>query len=138
MPDNARATIIEAGREARVLLSSSLDRRQAHLVIGKILAGTGGSDLGVAMELASAIAARQPGTEIVVLSDGKSELPKRMAVKGRLRYIPFGLSSENRAISLLTLEASPGSDSLTAFARSVIIAITLPLAAYRSSPMGCW
>ena len=120
-PDTARVTIIEAGREARVLLSASLDRRQAHLAITGVRAGSGGSDLAVALELASAIAARQPGTEIIVLSDGRVELPERMAIRGSLRYIPFGLSGENQAISLLTLEASSAGDaaggSLTAFAQ---------------------
>lgn len=114
LPDTARVTIIEAGREARVLLSSSLDRRQAHLAIESIKAWNGGSDLGVALELGSAIAARQPGTEIVVLSDGRVTLPQRLVLKGRLRYIPFGLSGENQAISLLTLEQAPG-NTLTAF-----------------------
>ncbi len=113
LPTNARVTIIDAGREARVLLSSSLDRRQAHLAIDQIQAGTGGSDLNVGLELASAIAARQPGTEIVVLSDGRVTLPQRLALKGALRYIPFGLSGDNQAVSLLTLESSPS--SLTAF-----------------------
>lgn len=121
LPDTARVTIIEAGREARVLLSASLDRRQAHLAIAGVRAGSGGSDLAVALELASAVAARQPGTEIVVLSDGRVELPERMAIRGSLRYIPFGLSGENQAISLLTLEAAPAGDeaggSLTAFAQ---------------------
>jgi hypothetical protein len=123
LPDSARVTVIEAGREARVLISSSLDRRQAHLAIQDIQPGTSGSDLGVALELASAIAARQPGTEIIVLSDGRVELPGRLALKGTLRYIPFGLTSgangagDNQAISLLTLEPSPGSGSLTAFAQ---------------------
>jgi Ca-activated chloride channel homolog len=121
LPDSARVTVIDAGREARVLISSSLDRRQAHLAVQEIRPGTGGSDLGVALELASAIAARQPGTEIVVLSDGRVELPKHLAIKGALRYIPFGLTGsaagDNQAISLLTLESSPGSGSLTAFAQ---------------------
>ena len=117
LPDQARVTVIEAGREARVLLSSGLDRRQAHLAIEQIRAGTGGSDMAVALELASAIAARLPGTEILVLSDGKVELPERMALKGLLRYIPFGLSGENQAVSLLTLEPAPGGASLTAFAQ---------------------
>jgi Ca-activated chloride channel homolog len=104
LPDNARVTVIDAGREARVLLSSSVDRRQAHLAIQGVQAGTGGSDLGVALELASAIASRQPGTEIIVLSDGRVELPERLSVKGALRYIPFGLDGENQAISLLTID----------------------------------
>ncbi len=117
LPDSARITIIEAGREAIVRLSSSLDRRQAHLAIESMQAGTGGSDMSVALELASAIAARQPGTEIMVLSDGRVTLPERMAVKGQLRYLPFGLNGDNQAISLLTLEPAPGGSSLTAFAQ---------------------
>jgi Ca-activated chloride channel homolog len=117
MPDSARLTIIEAGNEARVLLSSSLDRRQAHLSVQNVRAGTGGSDMAVAIELASAIAARQTGTEIIVLSDGRVNLPDRLSLRGSLRYIPFGLNGENQAISLLTLDAAPGSETLTAFAQ---------------------
>ena len=115
LPDSARVTVIEAGREAQVRLSSSLDRRQAHRAIEQIQAGFGGSDMTTALELASAIAARQPGTEIFVLSDGRVELPDRLALRGRLRYLPFGLSGENQAVSLLTLEAAPGANTLTAF-----------------------
>jgi hypothetical protein len=117
LPDSARVTVIEAGSEARVLLSSSLDRRQAHLSIQEVQPGTGGSDLAVALELASAIAARQPGTEIIVLSDGRVDLPQRLSLKGALRYIPFGLNGENQAVSLLTLEPAAGGGSLTAFAQ---------------------
>ncbi|HEX9018818.1 MAG TPA: BatA and WFA domain-containing protein, partial [Anaerolineaceae bacterium] len=115
LPDTARVTVIEAGREARVLIASSLDRREAHQVIQNIQPGTSGSDMAVALELGSAIAARQPGAETIVLSDGDVQLPQRLSVKGALRYIPFGLSSDNQAISLLTLEAAPGAASLTAF-----------------------
>lgn len=115
LPGTARVTIIEAGREARVLLSSSLDRRQAHLVISEIRAGTGGSDMNVSLELASAIASRQTGAEIIVLSDGRVTLPNRLTVRGAVRYIPFGLNGENQAVSLLTLETAPGGASQTAF-----------------------
>lgn len=117
LPDTARVTVIEAGSEARVLLASSLDRREAHLALQTIQAGIGGSDMATALELASAIAARQPGAEIIVLSDGRVTLPKALAVKASLRFIPFGLSDENQAVSLLTLEAAPGGAGLTAFAQ---------------------
>jgi hypothetical protein len=115
LPAAARVTVIEAGREARVLVSSSLDRRQAHLSIQNVQAGSSGSDMTVSLELASAIASRQPGTEIIVFSDGRVSLPERLQVKGALRYLPFGLSGENQAISLLSLEPAPGGASLTAF-----------------------
>lgn len=117
LPDTAKVTIIEAGHEARVLLSSSLDRRQAHQVIDQLMVGTGNSDMTVALQLASALAERQPGTEIIVLSDGRVDLPDQVAVRGMLRFIPFGLSGENQSVSLVSLEESPGNVDLTAFAQ---------------------
>jgi hypothetical protein len=80
----------------------------------------------VALELASAIAARQPGTEIIVLSDGKVDLPQRLAIKGMLRYIPFGLSAENQAISLFSLQTGQGTQ--TAF---------IQVKNYGNSPASC-
>ncbi len=114
LPDGARVTVISAGQQARVLLSSSLDRRQVHLAIDQVRAEVGGSDLEAALELASAVAARQPETETVVLTDGRAELG-RVSLKGRVRYLPMGLSGENQAISTVSLRAMPGGQYLSAF-----------------------
>jgi Ca-activated chloride channel family protein len=119
LPDDARVTVIAAGDGAQVLVASSQDRRQVHRAIDSIRPGTGGSDLTAALELASAIATRQPETEIVVLSDGRVALPERLAVKGRPRYLPVGVSGDNQAIGLLSLGPSSGGGSLTAFAQVV-------------------
>ncbi len=115
LPDDARVTIITASDSAQVLVSSSQDRRQVHQAINQVRIGTGGSDLTAALELASAIAARQPETDVVVLSDGQVTLAQRLAFKGHLRYLPFGLSGDNQAISTLSLEPSPGESGMTAF-----------------------
>jgi Ca-activated chloride channel family protein len=115
LPDSARVTILTAGQKARVMVASSLDRREIFRAIDNISQGIGTSDLATALQLASAIAARQPETQIIVLSDGGVTLPERMNVKGILKYLPIGTRSENQAISLLTLEAAPGGGSLTAF-----------------------
>jgi len=117
LPADARVTVIAAGDGALVLLASSRDRRQAHLTIDSLRAGSGGSDLAAALELASAVAARQPDAEIVILSDGRATLPERLAVEGRLRYLPQGISGDNQAIGTLSLEPIPGSERLTAFAQ---------------------
>lgn len=119
LPDDARQTIIAAGQSAQVLAASSQDRRLVHNAIDSIQATATGSDMATALQLASAIAARQPETEILVLSDGRFDLPDRLALKGRLRYLPFGLSGENQAISLLTLTPPPGGSGLTAFAQVI-------------------
>jgi Ca-activated chloride channel family protein len=117
LPQETRLTVIAAGKEAQVMAASSRDRRQVHQAIERIQPDHAGSDLSVALELASAMAARQPDTEIVVLSDGRANLPERLAIKGTLRYLPIGISGENQAISLLTLQPSPGGSTLTAFAQ---------------------
>lgn len=115
LADEARVTVIAAGSKAQVMVASTQDRRQANLALAKIRLSTGSSDLSVALELASALAARQPDTEIIVLSDGRVTLPERMALKGRLRYLPVGIRGNNQAISLFTLEPAAGGERLTAF-----------------------
>ena len=114
MPENGRVTVIEAGSTARLRVASTQDRRLAHQAIEQIQPGTGGSELGLALELASAVASRQPDTDIVVLSDGRGSLPQRLSLHGRLRYIPIGLSGENLAIGQLNLEY-PAGGGLQAF-----------------------
>jgi len=117
LPDGARLTVIAAGDGAQVLVASSRDRRQVRRAIEGLRTGAGDSDLTAALELASAIAARQPETEIVVLSDGRVTLPERLVVKAGVRYLPVGISGDNQAISVLSLEPVSGSGSLTAFAQ---------------------
>ncbi|MEJ2556765.1 MAG: VWA domain-containing protein [Anaerolineae bacterium] len=115
LPDDARVTVITAGDGAQVLVASSQDRRLVQQAIDGIYVGTGGGDLTAALELASAIAARQPDTEIAILSDGRATLPERLAVKGRVRYLPLGQSGDNQAISTLSLEPALGGENMTAF-----------------------
>jgi Ca-activated chloride channel family protein len=115
LPDDARVTVIVAGQQARVLLSSSTDRRQAHLAIDQVRPEVGGSDMAAAIELASAVAARRPDTEIIVLSDGRVELPQRLAMHGNVRYLPLGTSGDNQAVGALSVRSMPGGQYLTAF-----------------------
>ena len=107
LPDDARVTVIAAGDGAQVLVASSRDRRRIHQTIADLQVTNGGSDLTAALELASAIAARQPETEVIVLSDGRVTLPERLAVKGHVRYRPVGISGDNQAISTLSLGETP-------------------------------
>jgi hypothetical protein len=116
LPDDARITIITAAAKSQVLVASSLDRRQVHLAIDSIQLEMTSSDLTVALQLASAIAARQPETQVIILSDGRADLPEQTSLRATVRYLPIGLRSENQAISLLTTELAPDG-SLTAFAQ---------------------
>lgn len=118
LPEEARGTIISAGDNTQVLVSSSQDKRQLYQALEILHPQSGSSDLTSALELASAIAARQPETEIVIYSDGKVDLPERLAIQGQIRYLPIGESGDNQAISLITLE--PGNQGRsTAFIQVV-------------------
>ena len=123
LPAEARVTVIDAGRDARILASESADRRQVLQAIESMRPGTGGSDLGVALQLASAIARRRPGCHTIVLSDGNANLPQRLAIQGRLTYEPIGLEDDNQAVALLNLQPGPpaadGAPTLTAFSQVV-------------------
>lgn len=102
LPDDARVTLITAaGGEAKLLLSASQDRRQALAAIAAAQPAALGSDLSPALALAEAIVAREPGAEIVLLSDGVVQLPERLT--SPVRFVPFGQSGTNQAISLLSL-----------------------------------
>lgn len=117
LPDSARATVIAAGDGAQVLVSSSQDRLEIHRAIDRLQAIAGKSDLTAALELASAVAARQPETDILILSDGGVALPERLALRGRVSYYPIGISGENQAVSLLSVGLPPGGGTLTVFAQ---------------------
>ncbi len=117
LPDETRVTVVAAGDSAQVLVASSRDKRQVYLAMDKLRVGTGGGDLTAALQLASAIAARQAETEIVLLSDGQVTLPERLAVQGHVRYLPVGQSGDNQAISALSLGPAPGGGGMSAFAQ---------------------
>ncbi len=102
LPDNARVTVIAAaGGEVETLTSASQNRRQVLEAIAAAQITALGSDLSPALALAEAIVAREPGAEIVLLSDGAVQLPERLSAA--VRFVPVGQSEANQAISALSV-----------------------------------
>lgn len=119
LPDDARVTIISASENTQVLASATQDRRQIYQAIESIQLTTGTGSLSNALGLAGAIASRQQDAEVIILSDGRSPLPDRIALRGNVRYYPMGISGDNQAISLLSLEPDAASGLMTAFVQVV-------------------
>jgi hypothetical protein len=117
LPLDSRCTIIEAGSKPSVLISSSQDKRQIYQAIESLNIQSGESDMTTALELASAIAARMPDTEIVIYSDGNVGLPTQLTINGHVRYQPIGINGDNQAISLVNLRSE--NDSVTAFVQVI-------------------
>jgi hypothetical protein len=114
-PNTTRLTILEASNKPIILLSSSHDRHLAHQKIDQLKISTTTSDLEIALQLASAIAANQQNIEIILLSDGNGILPENMSLKGNFNYIPIGSSAENQAISVISIDRSQAGINSTVF-----------------------
>lgn len=107
LPDGGRATIIAAGSTMEVPAAATSDRRELRRAIESIEIGYGGtSDLGQALTLASALAAREEDSEVAIISDGNVTLPEDLRVPARVSYFPIGRSTENMAISAISLQPS--------------------------------
>jgi von Willebrand factor type A domain/Aerotolerance regulator N-terminal len=117
LPAEARISVITAGEKSRTIISLSTDRRGIHQAIDQISLSTGGCNLGIALQIAKAIAERQPDVQIIILSDGNVELPERITISGIVRFISIGVKKDNQAIQMLNLQTNPSDHSLSAFAQ---------------------
>lgn len=102
LPDNARVTVLAAaGGEVETTASASQDRRQVLEALEAAQTTALNSNLDPALALAEAIVAREPGAEIVLLSDGVVQLPERLSAS--VRFVPVGQNGANQAISVLSI-----------------------------------
>ncbi|MCR4406472.1 MAG: VWA domain-containing protein [Anaerolineae bacterium] len=118
LPDNARVTVIAASDEAQVLISAAQDRGEIRTAIHSAVVTNAGSDLTAALTLVAAIAARQPDTEIIILSDGAVTLPQT-GLPARVSFIPIGTNDNNQAIGALSLREEGGGQALSAFVQVI-------------------
>jgi hypothetical protein len=115
LPDGGRATVIASGGPVEVPAAATTDRRELHRAIESIsLQHGGGSDMSQALTLAAALAAREPESEVAVISDGNVLLPEELQVPATVRYFPTGQTGANVAISALALTPSPAGQTLFA------------------------
>ncbi|HYN87430.1 MAG TPA: VWA domain-containing protein [Ardenticatenaceae bacterium] len=103
LPPDGRVTVIRAGAGAEVLIAATRDRVAVAQALERVTPSAADSDVSAALNLAAAVAARQPESEIVLLSDGAVTAPTRVGLERALRYIPIGESGNNQAVSALNL-----------------------------------
>jgi hypothetical protein len=118
LPAGGRVTLIEAGSQTRVPVSGA-SGPEALAALQALRPGPAGADFDSALTLAAAMAAREPDSDIVILSDGQVAAPAHLTVPGRVHFIPLGNSPRNQAIGALTLQAESGGASWTAFVQMI-------------------
>ncbi|MFQ3681941.1 vWA domain-containing protein [Roseiflexus sp.] len=117
LPEGGRATIIAIGGQMEVLAASTTDRRQMYDAIRSVTLNVGGrGDLSQALALAAALAAREPDSEVAIISDGNVEVPADIRVPATVRYFPVGQRTENVAISAMAMQ--PGLAGQTLFVQA--------------------
>ena len=113
LPEGGRATIIAIGGQMEVVAASTTDRRQMNDAIRSITPSVGSrSDLSQALALAAALSAREPDSEVAIISDGNVQVPTDILVPATVRYFPIGQRGENMAISAMTLQPGPAGQTL--------------------------
>ncbi len=121
LPNSTRITVIEAGAQVSVPVSGANDPGAAINALDALQPGPAGADMTSALTMAAAVAAREPDSEVVILSDGRVTLPDapRLTLPGRVRYIAIGTDNDNQAIGAFSLQAEAGGRNLTAFVQAV-------------------
>src|SRR2546421_1918857 len=107
LPSGGKVSVIAAGRTARVVATGSSDMgriRQAIESIG-VTASTG--DLGDALRLASALAARSGDAQILVATDAALATTPTTTVHAPIRLLQVGRQRQNQAIVALAIRSAP-------------------------------
>lgn len=115
LPADVPVSVIEAGAQVRVPVSGAVDKNAAYAALDALRPGLSGTDMPSALTLTAALAAQEPDSQVVILSDGHFELPENLVVPANTQFISVGNTRENQAIGTFTLQPAPGGKTLTAF-----------------------
>jgi Ca-activated chloride channel homolog len=107
LPAGGKVSVIAAGRTARVVANGTDDLARVRAAIAAIEPTSAAGDLGDALRLASALAARSGDAEILVATDGSLATPPTAELDAPVRVLPVGRDPGNQAIVALAVRASP-------------------------------
>ena len=96
-----------AGRTARVIANGTTDVGNVKQAIEAIEPTADVGDLGDALRLASALAARSADAEILVATDAALATPPQGTLEAPVRVLQVGREAKNQAIVALAIRTSP-------------------------------
>jgi von Willebrand factor type A domain/Aerotolerance regulator N-terminal len=118
LPANGTVSVIAAGRTARVVVNGTTDIGRVRAAIDGIAVSPSSGDLGDALNLANALAARAGDAEILVATDAALAIKPSARLDHKVSVIQVGRERKNQAI--VALAVTPSSSGVT---RSVFISI---------------
>jgi Ca-activated chloride channel family protein len=115
LPAGGKVSVIAAGRTARVVANGTSDIGNVKAAIAELAPTSDVGDLGDALRLASALAARSGDAEILVASDAAVATLPKVTVNAPVRVLQVGRESRNEAIVALAVRTAPSGLSHSAF-----------------------
>ena len=115
LPGGGKVSVIAAGRTARVVANGTDDIGNVKAAINAIQPTSDIGDLGDALRLASALAARSGDAEILVATDAALATPPSGALEAPVRVLQVGREARNEAIVALAVRTAPSGLSHSAF-----------------------
>ncbi|HEU0234925.1 MAG TPA: VWA domain-containing protein, partial [Candidatus Limnocylindrales bacterium] len=118
LPAGGRVSVVAAGRTARVVANATTDLGRVRQAIASIEVTATSGDLGDALRLAGALAARSVDAEILVATDAALASPPTARVDTPVRVLQVGRDRKNQAIAALAVKTAP-----SAVTRSVFVSV---------------
>ncbi len=115
LPAGGKVSVIAAGRTARVVANGTTDIGNVKQSIAAIAPTSDIGDLGDALQLASALAARSGDAEILVATDAALATPPSGTLEAPVRVLQVGRDAKNEAIVALAVRTAPSGLSHSAF-----------------------
>jgi hypothetical protein len=118
LPANGTVSVIAAGRTARVVVNGTTDIGRVRAAIDEIKVSPSTGDLGDALNLANALAARAGDAEILVATDAALAIKPTAQLDHKVSVVQVGRERRNQAI--VALAVRPAASGVT---RSVFVSI---------------
>ena len=106
LPANGTVSVIAAGRTARVVVNGTTDIGRVRAAIEGITVSPATGDLGDALNLANALAARAGDAEILVATDAALAIKPTARLEHKVSVIQVGRERKNQAIVALAVRPS--------------------------------
>ena len=115
LPEGGHVTVVTADDSAHVLVSDTDDRAAALAAVDGIVATQVPGDLTDAFALASALAARDSDSTVVVVTDANADRLPRVGIGAPVQVERVGTTDGNQAVAALSLLRRSGGAQLDLF-----------------------
>jgi Ca-activated chloride channel homolog len=115
LPAGGKVSVIAAGRTARVVATGSTDIGRVRQAIESIEVTASSGDLGDALRLGGALAARSGDAEILIATDAALANVPTTRVSAPVKVLQVGREQKNQAIVALAIRTDPSGLTQSAF-----------------------